>query len=444
MNYFRKFFLVIIAIATLLSISLGSIYSQVSLKSSAAQSNNRTSSWKQKEIMITMWNSGQPDSSYYSRIADENYNTIPVVTSLENLEVAKKNGLKAIFASDLFNKFSLNDPVRRPQLDALIKKIKSNTAIEGYFIGDEPGTNLFDDCKVMVAYFKEKDPTRLAYINLFPLYATDSQLGVSVSKVDQRNLSYPRNIHGIGANNKTVIAYAEYLRQYISIVKPKLISYDHYHLFEKGDTKNYFLNLAMVSHVSKESKIPFMNIIQASQATKDWKLPTAKEVRFQVYTTLAYGGRGISYYIFWGPEAEGGLYRDGKQSPLAKDVAIINAEIRNLSPALMTMDLQNVYHTKPLPIGSREIAKNAPIKLISQGEFVVGIFGKGKQTNAFLIANGNYRNRQRAEVKVDIAGGNIQEMNRKTGKWTNFTKLNRTRIAKITLEPGDGRLFRVI
>jgi hypothetical protein len=444
MNKIRNFFLVFLFIIVfLLSTSSESIFSKNNPSSSAAKTKIDTS-WQQKEIMITVWNSGQPDSSYYSKMAKENYNTIPVVTSLENLEVAKNNGLKVIFASDLFNKFSLNDPVRRLQLDALIKKIKSNSAIEGYFIGDEPGTNLFDACKVMVAYFKEKDPARLAYINLFPLYATESQLGVSVDKVDQRKLSYPSNIHGIGANNKTVIAYAEYLRQYISIVKPKLISYDHYHLFEKGDTKKYFLNLAMVSHVSKESKIPFLNIIQASQATKDWTLPTEKEVRFQVYTTLAYGGRGISYYIYWGPEAEGGIYRDGKPSPLAKDISVINAEIKNLSPALMSLDLQSVYHTKPLPIGTREVPKNHSVQLLSKGEFVVGLFRKGKNTNAFMITNGNYRNKQMAEIKVGIPGKTIQELDRKTGKWTQFASLNNTRLVKLTLEPGDGRLFRVI
>jgi hypothetical protein len=444
MNYSRKSFLVIIALAILLSIGLGSIYSQINLKSAFAQNKIQTSSWKQKEIMITIWNSGQPDSSAYAKIASEKYNTIPVVNSLENLDVAKKSGLKVLFGSSLFNKATLNDPVKRIQLDDLVKKTKSNSAIEGYFIVDEPNTNLFDDCKLLMSYFKRNDPGKLVYINLFPLYASESQLGVSVDKIDTRRLSYPRNIHGIGANNKTVIAYAEYLRQYISIVQPQLISYDHYHLFEKGDTKNYFLNLAMVAHVSKESNIPFLNIIQASQATKDWTLPTEKEIRFQVYTTLAYGGRGISYYIYWGPEAEGGIYRDGKPSPLAKDIAVINAEIKNLSPVLMSLDLQSVYHTKPLPIGTREVPKNHSVQLLSKGEFVVGLFGKGKNTNAFMITNGNYRNKQRAEIKVGIPGKTIQELDRKTGKWTKFASLNNTRLVKLTLEPGDGRLFRMI
>jgi hypothetical protein len=432
MNYYRKFFLALISLTILLITTSESAFSRINFSSSAQKVSN-VSLWKQKEIMITMWNSGQPNSSAYPKIASENYNTIPVVNSLENLEIAKNNGLKVLFASDFFNKRSLNDPIKRVQLDTLIKKTKSSTAIEGYFIVDEPNTDLFDDCKLISGYLREKDPERLVYINLFPLYATESQLGVSVSKIDQNKLSYPRNIHGIGANNKTVLAYAEYLRQYVSAVEPELISYDHYHLFEQGDTKNYFLNLAMISHISKELKIPFMNIIQASKATKEWKLPTEKEIRFQVYTTLAYGGRGISYYIYWGPEAEGGIYRNGKESPLAKDIAIINAEIRNLSPALMSLNLQSVYHTKPLPIGTRELAKTSPVKLISQGEFVVGLFGKSNQTNAFMLANGNYKKKQSAELQVDIIG-----------KWTKIASLSNSRKVKLILEPGDGRLFRVI
>ena len=59
------------------------------------------------------------------------------------------------------------------------------------------------------------------------------------------------------------------------------------------------------------------------------------ETRFLVFTTIAYGGRGISYFIYWGPEAYRGLYQDGKPSPMVKEVAALNAEIAKFGPALM-------------------------------------------------------------------------------------------------------------
>ena len=48
-------------------------------------------------------------------------------------------------------------------------------------------------------------------------------------------------------------------------------------------------------------------------------------MRWLVYTTLAYGGKGISYFLYWGPKAYGGLYQDGVRTPLALDVAALVA-----------------------------------------------------------------------------------------------------------------------
>jgi 2-isopropylmalate synthase len=49
------------------------------------------------------------------------------------------------------------------------------------------------------------------------------------------------------------------------------------------------------------------NIIEASIIEPSWRLVNKNELRFLVYTTLAYGGRGISYFLYWGPKSYGGL-----------------------------------------------------------------------------------------------------------------------------------------
>ena len=66
----------------------------------------------------------------------------------------------------------------------------------------------------MLDYFRERDPNHLAYINLFPTYASAEQLGTE---------------------GDTTQAYREHLRQYLEIARPELISYDHYHLRAAGD-----------------------------------------------------------------------------------------------------------------------------------------------------------------------------------------------------------------
>ena len=94
-----------------------------------------------------------------------------------------------------------------------------------------------------VAYLRERDPAHLAYINLFPTYASNEQLGTQ---------------------GETVTAYKEHLRKYIEIVKPALISYDHYQFALAGDNPQYFLNLALIRRASLDAGVSFLNIVQAS------------------------------------------------------------------------------------------------------------------------------------------------------------------------------------
>ena len=62
-----------------------------------------------------------------------------------------------------------------------------------YFITDEPSASAFPALGKLVAYLRQRDPAHLAYINLFPTYANNEQLGTK---------------------GDTVTAYREHLRQY--------------------------------------------------------------------------------------------------------------------------------------------------------------------------------------------------------------------------------------
>lgn len=453
MNNYRKVFLMLAMVtAFLISTSLGFFSNTERFVSEVANAKStNVARWQQKEFMVTMWNATEPATTDYAQIAREkynvipvNYNALPLNDSVERLEAAKKNGLKVILGNEQINPASLHDAEKQKKLDSLIEKVKKYDNLEGYFIIDEPIARNLGKYVELVRYLREKDPGRLIYMNVLPHFAVNEGHGISVDRSSRKKPNYPSRLHGVGIENKTVITYINYLRQFVNTIKPDFISYDYYHLFENKDGDEYFLNLALVSQVAKEAGKPFLNIIQAGRHLREWRLPTEQEVRFQVYTTLAYGGRGISYFTYWSRASEEGLYRDGKPSALARSVGIINSEIRSLGPTLMSLNSQGVYHTSPLPFGGEKIPDNSPVKILSKSEVVVGLFGKGKVTNAFLIANRNYRNRQKAEVKVGLAGTKVQELNRKTGKWMPFKTLSSVRTVSVSLEPGDGRLFRVL
>jgi len=223
-----------------------------------------------------------------------------------------------------------------------------------------------------------------------------------------------------------------------------LISYDHYHFLKSGDGDQYFLNLALIREAALEARKPFLNIIQASTVEPAWRLPSASEPRFLAFTTLAYGGRGISYFLYWGPQWQGGLYQDSKPSPLARAAAALNAELVRFGPVLLALESTGVYHTAPLPYGTNALPATAPVRFLGQGEFVLSLFGSGGETTAFMVVNRNYRKGATATLKVTLPGKRIQELDRKTGQWSDGERLSDGHTITVWLSPGDGGLFRVV
>jgi hypothetical protein len=416
---------------------VAAVLGTISLVAGAAEPDK---GWTQKQFIISFWCPPPATDHALAAVAAEHYNL--TWASVADLDVVAKHKLRAMLMSNLLNPATLDNAAKRAQLDALIEKVKKHPALEAYYITDEPGAGAFPGLGKLVAYLRKRDPAHLAYINLFPSYANEAQLGVSADAAERARVGYPLNFAGVGASDKTVLAYRGYLKKFVKIVKPDLISYDHYHFMKKDDGKQYFLNLALVRDAAIEAGKPFLNIIQASLVEKVWRLPNPAETRFLVFTTMAYGGRGISYFTYWGPEAFAGLYREGKASPMVKEVAILNAEINRFGPALMTLDSTAVYHTAPLPYGTQAVPANAPVRFAGGGEFVLGLFGKKGQTTAFMVVNRNYKQGAEAAVKVEIPGDKLQELDRTTGKWSDGPVLGANRELKIKLGPGDGRLFR--
>ena len=96
-----------------------------------------------------------------------------------------------------------------------------------------------------------------------------------------------------------------------------------------------------------------------------------------------------------------------------------------------------------MPYGAEALPHPGSLQIDGGGEFVVGVFGRDGRPSAFMIVNRNYRREQTATVRVMMSGRKLQELDRKAGGWTRGSTLNRKRLEKIKLAPGDGRLFRI-
>lgn len=425
----------------------------MSPESSAAEK-----AWQQKNIWISFWcPPPEKDEAALARAGAEHFNL--TWTSAAGLDAAWRHGLKVMLHDEeLLKPYVLDDPHKKALLDATIEKVKHHPAMEAYFIRDEPAPLEFPQLARLVAYLRAKDPAHVAYINLEPVssnnevtrrvvcyeFAHDplslASLGMSKSMMKALRsvpsyLSFMRNF------DACTHPYRQYLEYFIATVKPAILSYDYYPLLKSTDDKQFFLNLELMRRYSLSAHVPFINIIQASKFLPEWRMPNASELRQMVYSTLAYGGRGIFYFIYWGTQAQQGLYRDGKPEAVVPAVAGLNAEIAALSAPLMKLDSIAVYHTAPLPWGTNGIAAGSPVAVESTGEYVVGVFGAGGRTRAFMIVNRDYRKAAEAVLRVNCK--KLREFDRASGKWRDFGFVGAGGRVVVPLAAGDGRLFEM-
>ena len=337
---------------------------------------------------------------------------------------------------------SLDTEEQRQKLDALIGRARGNPATYSYFITDEPAASAFPALGKLVAHLKERDPAHMAYINLFPTYATNEQLGTK---------------------GDTFAAYRDYLRLYLETVKPALLSYDHYQFYKSGDTDQYFLNLDMARKASQEAGIPFLNIIQAAAWQPTVRVPTAGETRYLVYTTAAYGAQGISYYVYTAAGHEGGVAAaDGTPTPIYATLKTLNPAFVAVATQLQPLRSMGAYHTAMKEPGCVPLPANAPFRPGAAGQagqearsgrggdganargLLLGYFGRqdehpggatAKPTHV-VVVNLDYRTESRTTL---VGPGDLELFDAAAGNWSPAGGDQ----ADLTLPPGGGKLLRI-
>lgn len=385
--------------------------------------------WKVGTPIVTYWAGPAMTDAAARQLADGGWNL--VWCGEAELDVAQRHGLRAQLTDGLLSPTSLDDPAKRAKLDDLIARVSRHPAMYSYFLTDEPDASRFAGLGRLVAYLRERDPAHMAYINLFPTYATNEQLGTK---------------------GDTVAAYTEHLRQYVDTVKPALISYDHYQFAVRGDMPDYFLNLALVRRAALDAGLPFLNIVQACTWTPSMREPVEAEMRFLVYTTLAYGAQGISYYVYSHPGHTPGIATlDGKPTPVYGWLSTLNREFAAIASQVQALRSTGVYHAGMMPPGAEPLPARHPFTIdppLAPMAFkpyepargvLLGCFGRAGRGSArpttVLAVNLDYE----AEAIVPLRGPSTLEVfDASTGRWASCGD----RRVSLVLPPGGGKLIR--
>lgn len=382
--------------------------------------------WRVGTPMVTYWAGPPLTDAVAQQMAEGGFNV--VWCSEQQLDTAQRHGLRAQLSDGLLRPATLDDPAAREKLDALIARVRNHPAMYSYFITDEPSAGAFPPLGKLVAYLRQRDPAHMAYINLFPTYANNQQLGTS---------------------GDTVTAYREHLRQYVDIVRPALISYDHYQFAKNGDNGQYFLNLAMIRQASLDARLPFLNIVQACTWTPSMRVPTGDEMTYLVYTTLAYGAQGISYYVYCHPGHTGAIaLPDGTPTLIYHALKSLNREFTAIAGQLQPLRSLAVYHLGMKPDGTVPLPPDAPFRLepaVPDMEyrvpervrgFVLGYFGQANEPTHVVVVNLDYK----AEATTTVIGpGRLELFDAISSAWQPAAGAR----AELKLPPGGGRLLRL-
>lgn len=285
--------------------------------------------------------------------------TMAGFVQLRDLAQCEKLGLAAIVAppdgeEPWFGPWKkLTDEQIDRRVRDLVEQAGHSKAVAGYFITDEPGTPLFPKLARAVAAVRKYAPGKLAYINLFPGYATlgapdASQLGAA--------------------------SFTEYLERFVTEVKPQFISYDNYMVQYSDDLRDvqkaaiYYNDLLEVRRVALKHNLPFWNIVAASQIVPNTPPPSPANLLFQAWTTLAAGGRGVSWYTYYGSistapgYAYGSVTHTDERTTTWGYLQMVNQQLRAVGPLVNRLQSTGVYFTSPPPVPNMPLLPGKIVK----------------------------------------------------------------------------------
>jgi len=377
----------------------------------------KSSRFVQDRLAIGFWwdtPTDQITDARYKEIAGANFTFVIGVPGpktpkdvAKQLALCKKYGLKAIVVGDLKNPSKLPD----------------GPACWGYNVYDEPSHEMIPDLVKEVAGIREHRPGKLAYLVTLPDYADDPAY------------------YGAG--------YDDYLEHFTKEIGVDVLCMCYYPMLTPTvDGRDaYCGNLAIMRKHSMANDIPWWNFFNSMPWGPHYD-PTESHLRWQIYSSLAYGARGVLYFCYWtpiGPEfVRGGAIMtvEGHRTRHYDQAKRINACLKNLGPTLMKLTSVNVVRVKPTDDPAK-VLEGSPIKNITGGgDYLVGVFKHDDGHRVVLLNNYDHNYTTWPTVEFDVPDDKVIEIDQLDGK-EKPARDDSPQIPglQLGLDSGEGRLF---
>ncbi|MFH1740400.1 MAG: hypothetical protein ABIH23_15435, partial [bacterium] len=286
-------------------------------------------------------------------------------TNLRALDFAQQAGMKLIIQDARF--FEDEDT-----LEKAVRGYKNHPALEAYGLRDEPGAAAFEQLATVRNRLKKADPNHWSYVNLYPNYADAEQLQTPT--------------------------YTEHVRRFQLTFRPEILSYDHYCILDDGTYRpQYYENLEIIRSSALEFNVPFW-AFTLSVPFKPYPMPTDGHLRFQVWSIFAYGAKGLQYFTYWTPKPgtwdfhDAPIGLDGTRSPTYDLAKVLNADVQVYATLFMNSSVTAVYHTEPLPNGTKGLDESAPFTAVEGGEALIAVHVLPDKRRYAIVVNRSFTN----------------------------------------------------
>jgi hypothetical protein len=410
-----------------------------------------------KDFFIHYW-WGPPTSNdlnaKYAGVADANFNFAGLPgegdaarpeISQAILDACQANGIKYIVTDRRINPRILPvvhpadvqidksiEPVKHPDdpdfyssLDTVIAEYAKHPAFGGFYVVDEPSASIFPWLAEINQYLRKKLPNKIIYMNLLPNWAPEWLFARSSPEEPGKNINYD-----------------QYLEQFISIVKPQVLSFDNYALVEGNPDrfKMYFANFETFREKGLKYKIPTCFVLISQGDLR----PTGEDMLWQVNMALVYGFKGISYYTYWvwGEKPLAITYLDAVPTDKYYQVKRINHQVKMLGPTLMQLTSTGVYHSSEVPDGCKPLNPKLPVSINSNRPIVLGMFKHKDGSTYAMVVNRDYAESANVTIAFQPSIKSLMEVSKHTGMLMPIEL--KQRIVSFVLQPGECKLMKLV
>ena len=386
-----------------------------------------------ENIMISIFWPPTPEyitDEQYKLLADAGVNWVmgageETLATVENqkkmLELCAKYGIGMTVSDGNFGGSLLNK--NEAQVAAAVARYKNVPAAYGFYILDEP----FNPNAYLNAYvnLKKAAPDAYMHLNFLPSGAYGSEEIYKAQMNDWARLT----------------AAAGYPLDYLM--------FDRYPFpLQAGamDRAGFFKNVRSCYEVGLKNDVKTGLYIQTVCQEVAFRRPTDSEIRYQMYASLAFGYKQLSFFTWFTPVNRSEPFKDGIIAPDGtpnkhyETIKTINHEILAIGETLVKCDALEVYFNGPDTYGQPAVPADFFVQADKKDSVILS-FLRHRETgrNYLMVVNNNYGAKQEVELTFDKAITSVSEVSRTDGS-LKALKLNGGKLT-VNLPAGDAMLI---